>query len=382
MMVRLAVQHVAAALACAGGIYSLLNLLSARSFANLRPIAPTTFTPPVSILKPVRGADPQAYESFRSHCLLDYPDYEVIFGVADAEDPVLPLIEGLMREFPDRKVRWVLCPESLGLNRKVSNLLQMLPHAKHPYLLINDADIEVAHDYLRRVMAPLADDRIGLVTCLYSGIPASSLGSRLESLGISSDFMPGVLMARWLEGGLRFALGSTMVLSRDVLEKSGGFGPLADCLADDYQLGLRVAAAGKQIRLSDVAVETHLPAYSLGEFFAHQLRWARGNRASRPWGYAGLPLTFGFFWSLVVLLAARGASWAWIMMAIILLLRIAVVGRVGRDLLRDRSLSRNIWLLPLRDFLSAVIWAASYGGRTVTWRGDRFQISGGKLQRA
>src|SRR5205823_4438603 len=180
------------------------------------------FTPPVSILKPLCGLDPHGYESLRSHCIQDYPDYEIIFGVAAPDDPAVAAVERLITEFPELSMRLVVCSNVFGMNFKVSNLLQMLPEARHPYLVINDSDIGVPSDYLRHVIGPMEDRSIGIVTCLYRGIPAQSLGSRLESLTIECEFIPGVLLARRLEKGIRFAMGSTMAFHRDVLELIGG----------------------------------------------------------------------------------------------------------------------------------------------------------------
>ena len=371
--------------AVAGCAYYALCLLSARSFlrdtARRPDSSPAPFLPPVSILKPLRGADPGMYDSFRSHCLQDYPDYELIFGVDRPDDPAAELVERLRREFPERTIKLVVCPEILGANRKVSNLAQMLPHARYQFLLINDSDIRVDSDYLRRVLAPLADPRVGLVTCLYRGVPAGTLGSRLEAVGISTDFSAGVLAARQLEG-IRFGLGSTLAFSRAALEAIGGFAPLADYLADDYELGARIAGAGFEVMLSDTIVETHLPAYSLRGFLQHQLRWARGIRAARPGSYAGLALTFGLPWAIAAVALARGAAWSWALLVIAAVLRLGVALTVGRTILRDRRLPRDLWLIPLRDLVAVGVFAASYAGRHIAWRGDHFVLDRGKLRPA
>ncbi len=215
---------------------------------------------PVSILKPLKGTDPDVYESFRSHCLQDYPEYEIIFGVSDPHDPAVASVQQLQREFPDHAIRLVVSPNILGANVKVSNLEQMLTSARFEHLIVNDSDIRVERDYLRRVIVPLADERVGMVTCLYRGIAVSTFGSKLESLGISTDFCAGVLVAKQLEGGLRFGLGSTLAFRRTDLERIGGFLSIVDFLADDYELGRRIAALGLEVQLSDVVVETHLPS--------------------------------------------------------------------------------------------------------------------------
>jgi len=336
--------------------------------------------PAVSLLKPLCGLDPQAYENLRSHCVQDYPDFEIIFGVADPEDPILSIVRQLIREFPSVPIKVVVCERQLGMNFKVSNLLQMLPAARHDCLIINDSDIAVPGDYLRRVVAPLADAEVGMVTCLYRGVPASTIGSRLESLGISSDFVPGVLAACRLEGGLRFALGSTMAFRRQTLQAIGGLEPVADYLADDYQLGYRITQAGLRVELSECVVDHCLPAYSLRDFCRHQLRWARTIRGARPGGYAGLVLTFAIPWAALGILAARGAAWSWFLFLLALMLRLVVAWMSGYVALGDRQARRNLWLLPIRDLMAAPIWFASYMDRQVVWRGKKFELSDGKLR--
>jgi ceramide glucosyltransferase len=365
--------------------YYLMCLWSAHSFLRQQQpdmsVRPTQPLPPVSILKPLKGTDPHIYESFRSHCLQDYPEYEIIFGVSDPDDPAIASVQQLQREFPQRTIRLVVSPEKLGANVKVSNLEQMLRTARYDCLLVNDSDIRIEPDYLRRVIAPLSRNEVGMVTCLYRGVPEPTLGSRLESLGISTDFCPGVLVARHLEGGLRFGLGSTLAFRRADLEHIGGFRSIVDYLADDYELGHRIAGLGLQVLLSNVVVETHLPAYNFRNFLAHQIRWARGVRDSRLGGYVGLVSTFGLMWALLNLILAHGALWSWTALAPVLLLRFFVAVVVGRSVLHDRTLARNLWLLPLRDLIAVGIWVVSFFGHTVTWRGDRFELKNGRLIR-
>ncbi len=365
-------------------IYYLICIFSAAAFLReLRAGAhPTDDRPPVSILKPLKGADREMYESFRSHCLQDYPQYEIIFGVSEPDDPAINFVQQLQSEFPDRMIRIVVCPKKLGPNVKISNLLQMLETARYEHLLVNDSDIRVAPDYLRRVMAPLADDRVGMVTCLYRGVAAPTLGSRLESIGISTDFIPGVLVALRLEGGLYFGLGSTLAFRRGDLTRIGGFQSIVDSLADDYELGRRIADLGLRVQLSDVVVETHLPAYDLRGFLAHQLRWARGVRDARVGGYVGLVTTFGLMWGILTVIFAQAAPWSWAVLGFTALMRLAVAITVGGFVLRDRALSGNLWLLPLRDLIAVGVWVASFFGHTVTWRGDRFELKNGRLVRS
>ena len=384
------IQIVAALGISSSSVYYLLCLWSAAAFLrergagkSARPTrdSATPALPPVSILQPLKGIDPEIYESFRSHCLQDYPEYEIIFGVSDPNDPAIESVNELQREFPARRIELVVSPNILGANVKVSNLAQMLTEARYDHLIVNDSDIRVEPDYLRRVTAPLADPRMGMVTCLYRGVAGSTLGSRLEGLGISTDFCPSVLTARQVEGGIRFGLGSTLAFRRAELDKIGGFTSFVDYLADDYELGRRIAGLGLTVKLSEVVVETYLPSYGVQEFFAHQLRWARGVRDARAGGYLGLVFTFGLMWALLALAASAGALWARSALAVVLFLRLAGALVVGRTVLQDRHVMKNAWLIPLRDLLAAGVWIVSLGGHTVTWRGDRFRLKNGKLSR-
>ena len=373
-----------AVLATTGSLaYYALCLWSATSFLRDaksadKSVRPTQPYRPVSILKPLKGTDPQMYQNFRSHCLLDYPEYEIIFGVSEPADPAIKLVEQLQAEFPQHAIRTIVCSQRLGTNVKVSNLAQMLPHARYEHLIVNDSDIRVEPDYLRRVLAPLENTKTGLVTCLYRGVPTATLGSRLESLGISTDFCPGVLVARQLEG-IKFALGSTMAFRRRDLAAIGGFDVLVDYLADDYHLGQRIAALGLKVELSDVVVETYLPGYFMREFFAHQLRWAHAVRDSRFWGYVGLGISFGLVWALLALILAGGAGWAWELFALTAVMRFAVAIVVGKVILRDRNVIRGLALIPLRDMVAIAVWILSFAGHKVSWRGDIFMIENGKL---
>ncbi|PYX59545.1 MAG: glycosyl transferase [Acidobacteria bacterium] len=373
--------------AISSAIYYLICWWSASVFlrrqtaSRSRP-ALTEATPPISILKPLKGTDPEIYECLRSHCLQDYPEYEIIFGASDPNDPAIATVKRLQSEFPANRIQLIVCPKILGANIKVSNLAQMLPFARHDHLIVNDSDIRVESSYLRRVIAPLADPTVGMVTCLYRGVAAPSLGSRLEALGISTDFCAGVLAARQLEGGMRFGLGSTLAFRRGDVQLIGGFESFADYLADDYELGRRIADLGLKVELSDVVVETVLPPYSVHNFLQHQLRWSRAIRDARVRGYVGLIFTFGLMWSVVTVILANGARWSWELFASVSFLRLLVALVIGRVVLADRQLLRNLWLFPLRDLTAVAVWITSFAGHTVSWRGDNFHLRNGKLSRA
>jgi len=377
------IETLAVAGAVSGIAYYSLCLWSAARFlqALKTPDKSVRPTQPVSILKPLRGTDPEMYESFRSHCLQDYPEYDIIFGVSNANDPAIQLVQQLKAEFPQRPIRLMVCPERLGSNTKVSNLAQMVRQARYEYIIVNDGDIRVEPDYLRRVLAPLTDPKVGLVTCLYRGIANATLGSRLESLGISTDFAAGVLVAQTVENGIRFGLGSTLAFRRRDLQAIGGFEALVDYLADDYQIGSRIAALGLKVKLSDVVVDTFLPRYTLRGFFDHQLRWARTVRDSRFWGYVGLGLTFGLPWALLALIFSRGAAWAWALLACTAVMRFAVAIVFGKCVLKDHQAMRSLALIPVRDLVAMLVWIVSFAGHRIVWRGDHFSLQNGKLKR-
>ena len=380
-MLRSTIEIALVLLTLCGLAFSVLALWSARHFLRSRKQVPGADPlPPVSILKPLKGADASTYSALRSHCLQDYGQYEILFGVNDESDEAVPLVHRLMAEFPRLDIRLIVCSQVFGTNRKVSNLIHLLRESRYAHVVVNDGDITVTPNYLRSVMSEFRNPETGMVTCLYRGKPEGTLGSRLEALGIASDFIPGVLTANFLEGSLRFGLGSTLAMSRAALDKIGGFTPVVDYLADDYQLGERISAAGFRVALADEIVETHVPPYSFAAFWQHQLRWARTMRVSRPAGYLGVGLTFGLPWSILLLLLAPQHWWSWLLLIAMLLIRVAVALFVGQQVLGDAYVSRNIWVLPLRDLLGLAIWVWSFAGNEVTWRGETFHLNEGKLQ--
>jgi ceramide glucosyltransferase len=338
------------------------------------------YEPPVSVLKSLKGLDPHMYAAFRSHCLFDYAEYELLFGVCDPNEPALDLVKRLQQEFPQRRIRVIQCPQSLGLNGKVSTLAQMLPQAKYEHLLINDSDIVAPQDYLRCVMSAFAGERMGMVTTLYRGLAGKTIPSKMEALGLSTDFMGGVLVAREIEG-VRFALGATMATTKSVLGEIGGLEALVDYLGDDYELGACTAAAGYKVLLADVVVETALPDYTPREFWVHQMRWARNVRDRRHAQYFGLVATFGLAWGILAVLFAPGVWWTWIALAIVAAFRVSAAVAIGRGVLDDPSVLRNLWLLPLRDFVALAVWLVSFTGNEIEWRGLKFRVRDGKLEK-
>jgi ceramide glucosyltransferase len=313
---------------------------------------------PVSVLKPVRGLDPGFREAIRSHTVL-HGDYEFLCGVSQPTDPAIPVL----REF--YRVRVVDC-DTPAPNGKVGVLIDLATEAKHPILVVNDADIRVEPDYLTRVTGPLADPRVGLVTCLYRPV-GDTFAARFEGLGVATDFAPSALVAR-LVGVDEFAMGSTLAFRREDLERIGGFAAVADYLADDYQLGHRIHALGLKCVLSDVVVETHLGG-GWRQVWAHQVRWARTIRVSRFGGYLGLPVTNATLWAVVCALFGRLD-----LAAALLGLRLVMALTAGWGVLRSRDVLLLWWLTPVRDLCGFAVWATGLFGHSVVWRGRRLGL--------
>jgi ceramide glucosyltransferase len=382
-----AIEEITTLLTLAGLAYLLLALWGARDFTRSlqRRNLDTSFSPDVTILKPVKGVDHRMYAGFVSHCRQQYPgNFELVFGVSSLNDPAVAEIERLRAEFPSTSIRLVECRERLGTSGKVSNLIQMLREARYEYVVINDSDICVSPLYLTNVISCFADPRVGMVTAPYIGRtaargPGLTLWSRLEALGISTDFFPGVLTARRLEGGIRFGLGSTLATSKTILAKTGGLEPLVECLADDYEMGERIAKAGYRVELCSEIVETTVPAYKFSGFRDHQLRWARSTRDSRKLGYVGLGITYALPWALMTCLASGLDLWSFSLLSVVLLARVAVALTVGVGVLRDGQVLRDLYLLPLRDLFGLGFWAWSFAGDTVVWRGQRFHLRNGRI---
>ncbi len=385
--IALAVQAVTTVLAIAGIAYFLASMVAARAYLRRHRAPLQPFAPGVSVLKSLKGIDPGMLDAFRSHCRQQYAgEFELLFGVSSFDDPAVPAVELLKTEFPNVEIKLIHCPERLGANGKVSTLFQLAIHARYDYLLINDSDITVSPRYLERVMAAFAPGNspaerppVGMVTALYRGRAHGTLGSRLEALGIATDFMPGVLLSRMIEGGLKYGLGSTLAVRRDALEKSGGLLALVDQLADDHQMGVRVVRAGYRIALCNEVVETAIPAYNFRAFIDHQLRWARTVRDASPAGYIGLIFTHGFCWALLNLIASGVSPLSLWLLAMSFFLRLAQAMAVGAEVLADHQVLPSLWILPFRDLVQMGIWIAGFAGDTIVWRGERFVLKDGKL---
>jgi ceramide glucosyltransferase len=358
--------------------YALASLAAFRFFRKARARKLSDYTPPVSVLKPVRGVDFASYENFASFCHQEYPEFEILFAVSDDRDPAVPLIQRIISEFPGCRIRLLVGAEQLGANRKVNKLARLAREAQHDVLVLTDGDVRVRPNYLRNVVAPLAERGTGVVTSFYRAIAEKNLGAELEAIGASSDFFAGVLMAEWTEG-ISFALGASIATTREWLKKIGGFEALANTLADDYEAGHRIAKAGGHILLSNETVWTMYPTQTARGFWNHQLRWARTVRLCRPLSYVGLLFTQGLPW---VVLACVVAPAKWIASTYLIayaILRFAMAWIVGVWGVGDEVLRRRIWLVPLRDAIHFVVWLASFGSNRVKWGSEEYVIRRGQM---
>ena len=353
------------AFGAAAAAYQLLALAAGLRQA-LRRETPGPFRPPVSILKPLHGLDPDFYQSVRSHALLEYPEFEILFGVSDANDPTIREIERLRDEFPAVAIRLIRSDADTP-NRKVGVMADLAAAARYPALVVNDSDIRVEPDYLERGVAPLEDPNVGIVTCLYRA-RARRLPGRFEAVGIATDFAPSVLVAP-LVGVSGFALGSTMVFRADDLARIGGFASFARFIADDHELGRRIGELGRRVVISTCVVETTVPDTDWGEMWRHQVRWARTIRLSRGGGYLGLPIANATLWA--ALLAAGGL---WKAALALFALRAAAGLMTAVGVLRDRQSLACAYLMPFRDLAGLAIWAAGLFGSTVVWRGASLKL--------
>jgi len=373
-------------MACATVVFYLLALIGAWDWS--RQEQSQTFSPGVSILKPLKGADPGMLESFRSHCQQKYAgEYEIIFGVNDANDEAVSLVEQLTSEFPERSIRLVICDEVLGTNRKVSNLVRMIKEARFGFVLVNDGDIRVPDDYLTKVMNCFAPEvagtsnPVGMVTCLYRADADGSIWSRLESLGISVEFISGTLVSRWIERGVNFGLGATLCMKREALAAAGGFDLLVDHLADDYELAARIIRAGYRVVLPSVVVVTHIQDYDFTGFWKHQLRWMRTIRSCRPAGYPGLLVMYGQFFALLAYLFSGGAIVNLLFLVIVWVMQMVMYGVFHVQILGSKFRVSDLVLLPVRGLIAPILWFTGTFGDSIEWRGEVFRLDKGILHK-
>ena len=358
------------ALAAVAMSYTVIAVLAVRLRGRAIHAASPGGAPAVTILKPLCGDEHELYECLRSFCDQAYPSFQIVFGVSDRDDPAVEVVNRLQREFPSIDLQLAIDRRQHGSSRKVSNLINMMALARYDYLVISDSDVRVRPDYLSKVVGPLQDPEVGIVTCPYRGNPRAGLWSLLGALFIDDWFTPSVLVAA-MSGSRAFAFGVTIAIRRQVLAGVGGFAAIANQLADDYRLGQLTRGLGLRTVLSDVIVETCVDERSFGDLLRHELRWLRTIRAVRPIGYSLLFITFG------VPIAAFGsllAAGAWPPLA---MLFITAVARVGLHLMvrKPGAALRNLFVLPLRDGLSVSLWAWGFVTRRVHWREDRYRVS-------
>ena len=355
-------------------VYILTAMWCLHAFARrARPIVAER--PPVTVLKPLCGLDFEAYENLRSFCGQDYPVQQIVFGVGDPADPAIAIVERLIAEFPERDIALVVDERTIGANLKVSNLVNMARVAKHDILVIADSDIRVGPDYLAAVTAPLADPHVGVVTCLYTGTPAGGLPSLLAGMFFNEWFLPSVLVGARVQG-IRFCFGATMAIRRQTLREVGGLEALSDYLADDYMLGNLATQHGYKVYLSNYLVENIVQEKDLRSLFRHELRWARTIRTVEPVGFAFSVTMYGI--PMAILAAAFNeatvgvAPFEYGLLALVVLLRL-VLHYMVRAVLKPSG-AGSPWLVPVRDILSFAVWAASFFGHDVTWRGHAFSV--------
>jgi ceramide glucosyltransferase len=359
----------------AASAYQIAQGFAARRFFRRAAEAATRWRrdwrPPVTILKPLKGEGLDLYANLASFCRQDYPSYQIVFGVCRADDPAVAVVERIRRDFPHCDVTLAV-GDAPGTNRKVANLVQMMRHARHDVLVLSDADIRVRPDYLRTMVAPLSDPRVGLTTCLYRGRGYFGLPSIMESLYLNTIFVPMVLMAQWVQE-FRYAYGASIALRRDALEASGGFAPLADYLADDYLLGKRVHAAGFELVLLPYVVETVLDSVTMADLWRHLLRWARTYRVCQPLNWFLTIITHTTLWGVLAALASGGSRTGLGLLAVALACRLGSLRDTMR-LLREHETPRYLWLVPLSDLGYSALWIASWLGREVDWSGQRLRV--------
>ena len=370
------------ALACIPFVYYSIVLFSTVQFFRKTPPPPTRaaspFTPPISNLKPVRGSDPEAYENFASFCRQDYPEYEVIFCVGDENDPVLPVIRRLQKDFPDRPIRVLLGSGRAAANDKVAKLARMSAEARFEHLVISDSDVRVGPDYLRTLIAPMADPQTGAVTCFYVSSGEKTLLDELQSVGMTADFYPGILVAKQLDG-VKFALGPTIATTRTRLAAFGGYEAIENRPGDDLLVGQLIAEDGYRVELLNYSVETVADFQSWNDLVHKRLRWLVVMRHMRPWGHLGLVFTHGLPWSLLAV-----AIWpAWLtalaMLGAYFAFRLSILYSVAVWGLRQQCSWRSAALVAVWDALAFVLWLASFTRNTIRWRGSNYYIRNGQL---
>jgi len=362
-------------------IYYLIAIHSSWRFfrAAKHAAAPeATFIPPVSILKPLRGQDPGAYENFASFCRLDYPEYEIVLCVDPDDQAVTPIVERLRRNFPEQTIRVLYGSGRIATNDKVAKLARLVNEARHETVVISDSDVRVRPDYLRRVIAPLARPDVGAVTCFYVSAEDKTLTDRLQNIGMMSDFYAGILVA-WQLDGIKFALGPTIATTRTRLAGFGGYAAIENRPADDLLVGRLIADQGFEVVLLPYSIETVADYGSFRELLHKRLRWIVVMRNLRPWGHFGLIFTQGFAWTLAAIAVHPTALVIRGFLGVYLLLRFAMTAIIAGWGLDQPDFLENVWLIPVWDAVACVIWLVSFSRNSIRWRGADYYIRQGQL---
>ena len=358
------------------GIYYLLALYSTLRFFSIAPDLPD-FTPPVSCLKPVRGLDVDAYENYASFCRQDYPEYEILFCV-DKDDPVVPVLQKLVDDFPERHIRLLFGAGRQAINDKVARLGRLVDEARHEMLVIADADVRVRPDYLRSVVAPFRDPKVGAATCLYVSTEESTFVQELQSIGMLSDFFAGILVA-WQVDGVKFTFAQTIVVTRKNLAGFGGYPAIANRPADDLLVGRLVAEQGLEVKLLPYVVETVADFESFRDLLHKRIRWMTVMRRMRPWGHLGLIFTWGLPWSLIAIAVRPSAGIVLAYLGGYFAFRIAMTWLIGAWGMKQEGVWKKMPLIPLWDVVAFFIWVVSFGRKTIRWRGIHYHIRDGML---
>jgi ceramide glucosyltransferase len=351
-------------------VYCVLTGVAARRYLAISPPTPTSL-PPISVLKPLCGQDDHLEENLRSFFTLDYPDYEILFAVHRSDDPAVAVVDKVRHEFPQGpRVHLVETSNPTVPNAKAHSLGHLVSRAQHNILVMSDSDVCVPPDLLRRVAAEFQNPAVGVVTCPYRAVPGAGFWSRLEAIGMNTEFLAGVLVA-WLVGEMDFALGPTLAARREVIEAMGGFAELGHYLAEDFVIGNRAPRLGYRVVLSSCVIEHRIGSQTLRGNLQHRLRWARSTRRSRPAGYWGeiftnpLPLAL-----LLWLLAPK----LWPLVAVTALFRALAACSTAKWVLHDPLTRRRWWLIPFQDLISSLVWVAGFFGNTIDWRGRRYKL--------
>jgi ceramide glucosyltransferase len=355
-------------------LYSTARFFSAARNESLRN---TDFTPPVSCLKPIRGLDVEAYENYASFCRQDYPDYEILFCV-DEDDPAVPVLKKLVSDFPERQIRLLYGSGRDAINDKVARLVRLVNEARHDMLVITDGDVRVRPDYLRSVVGPFRDPKVGAATCFYVSTKETTFVEKMQSIGMVSDFFAGVMVA-WQLDGVKFTLGQTIVLTRSSLASFGGYQMIETRPADDLLVGRLIAEQGYEVKLLPQTVEAVADFESLRDLLYKRVRWMTVMRGMRPWGHLGLIFTWGLPWALLAVAIHPTATVAAAYLGIYLLLRVAMTWLIGVRGLKDSGVWKKMPLIPLWDATAFLIWLASFGRKTIRWKGIDYHIRGGML---